>query len=119
MELNVPVLGICEGLEIIAVAFGGEVKKLKKPARFEKLNVKIKRRSKIFKGLGSKIKVYSHHSKFVSKLPPWFNVAASSKKDVIEAIFHKSKPVFGVAFHPEKSADAGEKVISNFIKMCV
>ena len=117
LELGVPVLGICEGLEIIALAFGGEVKLLKKPAHFQNLTVKVKRRNKIFKDLEKEITVYTHHSKYISKVPPWFNIAASSRKDVVEAIFHKTKPVFGVQFHPEKS-ESGKKIIQNFTLLC-
>ena len=47
-----------------------------------------------------------------------FEVVASSRRDRIEAIFHKKRPIYSVQFHPEVSGKWGEKIILNFVKHC-
>ena len=63
INLDVPVLGICEGHEIIAEICGGNITKMAKPAKYNNLEVKIIDKSGIFKHLPENIKVYEHHSR--------------------------------------------------------
>jgi len=114
INYNLPILGICEGHEIISYVSGGDIRRLKKRFKTNENEVKIIRKNKIFKGLPNKIKVCENHSGYVEYLPSFFDVAASSRKDRIEGIIHKKKPIFGVQFHPEESGEAGEKIIKNF-----
>lgn len=118
INLDVPILGICEGHEIIGNACGGDVTKLRKPSHFNYLRVKVIKRSKIFKGLPENIFVYESHSRYVSRVPKIFEVTANSRKDKIEGMFHKTKPIFGVQFHPERGGDVGEQIIKNFLDIC-
>jgi GMP synthase (glutamine-hydrolysing) len=118
INYDVPILGICEGHEIIAEACGGEVVKLRNPSRYASLRVKILKNSKIFKGLPEHIEVYEEHSRYARSLPKELVVSASSRKDTIEGLFHKNKPIFGVQFHPERSGEHGEKIIKNFLDIC-
>jgi len=118
INYTVPILGICEGHEIIGHACGGELVKLKKKARYTNLKLKILNKTKIFKGLPDTIEVYEHHSRYVKNVPDDLIITASSKKDKIEAFFHKKRPIFGVQFHPEKSGKAGEKIFKNFVELC-
>ena len=118
MRFNVPILGICLGHEIIAEAFGGEIVKLRKEEIDSNLNVRILKKSKIFKGLPNYMEADEQHSRYVRDLPKEFIVTAHSKRDKIEAFFHKKKPIFGVQFHPEDSGIIGEQIIKNFLDIC-
>lgn len=118
VNFDVPVLGICEGYEIMAESCGAEIVTLKKPARYEKLEVEILVKSDIFRGLPDRIYVYEHHSMYVKNVSDDLIVSATSGKNRIEAIFHKKKPFFGLQFHPEMSGESGEKIFRNFIKIC-
>lgn len=118
LNYDVPVLGICMGHEIIAEVFGGEVIKMGEPSEYNDLEVTIKERSAIFRGLPDKIKVYEHHSRYVKDVGTELVAAAGSEKNEIEAVFHRDRPVFGVQFHPERSGKVGRKILENFLRLC-
>ena len=117
LDFNLPVLGICEGHQIISEVFGGEVGKLKKT--INKINkVRLLKKEAIFKGLPDIIEIKEDHGRYVKKIPEDFVLAATSKKDKIESLFHKTKPIFTIQFHPEGSGEFGEKIMKNFIDIC-
>lgn len=90
-----PVIGICFGYELIAVAFGATLKELSE-------NKKGIYEVEILDGnLGEgKIKVCESHKWVIDKLPDVFEVLAKSD-DGPEMIKHKEKPIYGLQFHPE------------------
>ncbi len=118
VNMDVPILGICEGHEIIGDACGGIISKLKKPSKYKSLHINIIKKRGIFKGLPDSIHVYESHGRFVEDIPPELEVTAKSHKDRIEGFSHKNRPIFGVQFHPERSGEYGEKIIKNFIDLC-
>ncbi|MCK5023098.1 MAG: gamma-glutamyl-gamma-aminobutyrate hydrolase family protein [Candidatus Aenigmarchaeota archaeon] len=118
LKYDVPVLGICEGHDIIAEVFGGDISELKIPSIFKGLDIEIHHKSHVFKGLPDEIKVYEHHSVYVNKIPDDFVLTASSEKNKVEAMFHKDKPIYTVQFHPERSGKHGRKILKNFIDIC-
>ncbi|MFH1590907.1 MAG: gamma-glutamyl-gamma-aminobutyrate hydrolase family protein [archaeon] len=118
INYDVPILGICEGHEIIGVACGGELRALRIPARSTDNKVRLLTKRGIFRGLPSTIPVYEHHSKYLRDVPATLQVAATSTKDRIEAVFHKHKPIFGLQFHPERMGDTGLKIFFNFLALC-
>lgn len=117
-ENKVPILGICEGHQIIGAEFGGAVKTLKSYLINKKEKIKILKRSKIFKGLPKEIYAFEYHGRYVSQIPKEFDLAAESKEIKNEAFFHKTRPIFSVQFHPERSGEHGEKIINNFLTIC-
>ncbi len=117
VAFNAPIFGICQGFEVIAQFFGGEIQRLEKRiGKFQE--VKILKKTKIFKNLPEKILMDEWHQLYVKKIPRDFVLTATSRKNKVEAIFHKSKPIFGVQFHPESSGENGEKIIRNFLEIC-
>lgn len=105
-----PVLGICAGQHLLALAFGGNVKKLDEttigvhPIRITKEGFRqpfFKRLLGTFlDSLHSPMNVYGLHSNVIS-LPRGFIAAASSPSNPHEVILHQEKPIVGVSFHPE------------------
>ncbi len=118
VNYDVPILGICVGHEIIGAACGAELVKLKEHSWIPNLKVRILSKEKIFAGLPDAIRVYEHHSRYLKNVPRELVVAASSRKDRIEAVFHTEKPIFGLQFHPEKSGMHGAKIFRNFLDIC-
>lgn len=117
LNYDVPVLGICEGHEVIGRVYGGDIYKQRKKVK-EELEITIKKKGKLFKGIPDKIIAHESHSYQVGKLPPDFITTASSKRTKIEAMEHTKKKIYSVQFHPESSGMAGEKILRNFLDIC-
>tara|TARA_B100000242_G_scaffold132180_1_gene93725 strand:- start:147 stop:827 length:681 start_codon:yes stop_codon:yes gene_type:complete len=116
LEFDVPILGICFGFQTLSMAYGGNVKAMKKMETRRK-PVQLKK-SKLFKGLDKVERFKFMHGDFVETPPFSFKVIAKTKNGMIQAIEHKEKNIFGVQFHPEISGKAGEKLLDNFLKLC-
>ena len=121
-EKNIPVLGICYGLQLIAKIFGGKIKKSQKKREFGEAILIEKSKSQLFKNfyIKKKSKVWMSHEDAVSKLPKNFQNIASTINSKYTAIEHKKKKIFGIQFHPEVThTEKGEKIIKNFVlKIC-
>ncbi len=118
VKLEIPILGVCLGHHIIAVAFGGEVGK-GKVGGYAEVEVEILEQNEIFKGFPSKIKVWASHMDEVKRMPESFKLLAKSDICNIEAMRHKKKPIFGVQWHPEVyHSQFGVELYKNFIKIC-
>lgn len=98
---NIPVIGICLGIEIICEAYGGELQELSKE---HKGSVKIKVEDEELKDKLSsdEIEVIEGHQIGIKTLPENFISCAYSEHG-IEIIKHKEKPIIGFQFHPEIS----------------
>ena len=116
----VPVLGVCLGHQSIGAAFGGNI--IKAPEIFHGKTSSIDHDgSLIFSGLEESYNVVRYHSLIIDMktLPSVLNVTAtlSDDKDIIMAVEHSNRPIYGVQFHPESiDTNNGKKLIENFIK---
>ena len=117
---EVPVLGVCLGHQAIGAAFGGDV--IKAPEIFHGKTSSINHDgSIIFSGIERTYDVVRYHSLIIDMktLPDELNVTAtlSDNKEIIMAVEHISRPIYGVQFHPESiDTNNGKKLIENFIK---
>ncbi len=118
LELNIPILGICFGHQILSKLNGGRVKQ-SKHREFGLANIFKKRDSlltKNFYGIKKTKEVWMSHADQVSKLPKNFNVIASSTNSKYAIVENKLKKFYGVQFHPEVThTENGKKLISNFV----
>ena len=118
LNLNIPVLGICFGHQILSKLNGGSVKQSKQ-REFGLANIYKKNESLLTNNFFSKKKVnkvWMSHADQVSKLPKNFQVVASSTNSRFAIIENKIKKFYGVQFHPEVThTDNGKKIINNFI----
>ena len=118
-SLNIPILGICYGHQLICKHLGGNVINSKK-REFGKAFIKIKSKSKIFEGIYKKnneYPVWMSHGDKVSKLPKSFSVIASTPNAKYAAIADEDKKIYGLQFHPEVIHTLnGEKILENFAK---
>ena len=117
---SAPLLGVCLGHQAIGAAFGGNVIKAPDIYHGKPSNV-IHNKSGVFNGINSPYKVVRYHSLIVEKssLPNELQVTATleDNDEVIMALEHKTRPIYGVQFHPESiDTDNGKKLIENFLK---
>ena len=118
LTLEVPVLGICFGHQILSKFNGGRVKQ-SKHREFGLTNIFKKSDSLLTKNFFIKQKfkkVWMSHADQVSKLPKNFKVVASSTNSKFAIVENKIKNFYGVQFHPEVThTEDGKKIIGNFI----
>jgi len=117
LSLNLPILGICYGHQILAKKFGGRVK-ISKTREFGKAFVKSKLKSPITKNFFKRksTQVWMSHQDIVYKIPPGFRKIASSDNSKFAIISNEKKKYYGIQFHPEVSHTINGKIlIQNFV----
>ena len=117
LDLNLPILGICYGHQILAKKFGGKVK-ISKTREFGKASVKSKLTSPITKNFFKykSTQVWMSHQDIVYKIPLGFKKIASSDNSKFAIISNEKKKYYGIQFHPEVSHTINGKIlIRNFV----
>jgi anthranilate synthase len=118
---NLPIFGVCLGLQALAEAYGGELRQLAVPMHGKPSRIRVSRPGVIFSGLPKEITVGRYHSIFAdpANLPVEFEVTAESEDGTIMAFEHRKEPVAAVQFHPESimtlGGDAGMRMIENVV----
>ncbi|WP_033752028.1 glutamine-hydrolyzing GMP synthase [Helicobacter pylori] len=111
-DLNLPILGICYGMQYLVDFFGGVVAAANEQ-EFGKATLEIIEDSVIFKGVKAKSLVWMSHMDKVITLPKGFTTIAKSPNSPHCAI--ESAKVFGLQFHPEViQSEEGGKILENF-----
>ena len=114
---NIPILGICYGLQLIAKLFGGKIKSSKKKREFGRAFLFKNQSSLLTKNyLNIKKSVWMSHEDAVVKLPKNFITIASTKNSKNTIIENVKKKIYGVQFHPEVThTDNGKQIFKNFL----
>ncbi|MDR7229574.1 anthranilate synthase component 2 [Caulobacter sp. BE264] len=116
---DLPILGVCLGHQAIGQAFGGEVIRAK--AVMHGKVSKVRHNDKgIFKGLPNPFTATRYHSLAVRRedLPADLEVTAWTDDGEIMGVQHKTRPIFGVQFHPESIAtEGGHQMLANFMDL--
>jgi GMP synthase (glutamine-hydrolysing) len=117
-DLNIPILGICLGMQLMGVTFGGKVV----PGNiggYAEVAVEVLKEDDILKGLPARFTTWASHMDQVSVLPEGFEVLARSNVCEIEAMKHINRPLYGVQWHPEVvHTEHGSELLDNFIALC-
>ena len=114
-----PILGICLGFELICHAYESEITEMKIMSHLERgiFNIKIRKKDDIFKNCPKIMRVFDSHRWGFINAGERLEVLATSK-DGVEAVKHKTKPIYGVQFHPEVTRNnQGYKAIENFLRL--
>ena len=113
-ELNIPILGICYGCQLIAYTLGGEVKHAE-TREYGKQKAKLSK-SLLFKDIQENSQVWMSHTDYIDKIPDGFKVVATTKTCPVAAMENAERKIYGVQYHPEvvHSID-GNKMLRNFL----
>jgi len=118
---NLPIFGVCLGLQALAEAYGGELRHLALPMHGKPSRIRVLEPGLVFSGLGREVTVGRYHSIFAdpSTLPRDFMITAESEDGTIMGIEHVKEPIAAVQFHPESimtlGGDAGMRMIENVV----
>ena len=115
-----PIMGICRGIQVINVAFGGTLCQHIPRWHTYNRNIKIKKGSFSYELYGSTETVYHFHHQCVKKVAPGFVATEWDSRDGhIEAIEARNKPIYCVQWHPETSGRKGRKYGYKFRRVCI
>ncbi len=114
-ELGIPILGVCYGLQIMAQHFDGRVIP-GKTREYGPMGIEFPENNPLFDGVSEGSQVWMSHGDHVETIPEDFSIIARSSGKLVAGISHRSKPFFGVQFHPEVNHTVqGQTIISNFL----
>lgn len=115
-EFHGPIMGICVGLQLMAIHCGGKAGPSKVP-EYGLAKIRVIEEDDLFKGLPKEFLVWESHNDEV-KDAPGFTVLAVSENCSVQAVKHMEKPYYGVQFHPEvNNTEHGEEIYRNFVSV--
>jgi GMP synthase (glutamine-hydrolysing) len=106
VPLGIPTLGICFGHEVFASALGGEIA-ARDNYEVAMHDIEAMKDDPLLEGLSPACRMPVAHRVEVTRMPPGFELIATSAYSPIQVMRHETLPVYGVQFHPE--ADPGIK----------
>ena len=114
-ETKLPVMGICFGHQIIGLLHGAMANRQREDRDWQ--TIEILQDCPLFDKLPNELELMEDHCEAIS-IPADFIHVATSDYCVNEAMMHKTKPLFGVQFHPETSGNLGAVILENFVHIC-
>lgn len=113
---QIPIFGVCLGMQSINEAFGGITVRAPLPMHGKTSIVSHEQRG-VFAGLPSPLKVARYHSLAVTHINPELDVTARASDGVVMGLSHREYPLHGVQFHPESFlTERGFPMVENFLK---
>ena len=116
LELGIPVLGICYGMQRLALDMGGTVEQSVRREYGLATLIRLVEDA-LFTGWSFEESVWMSHGDHVETIPPDFTSLAQNSAGVCVAMRHKELPLYGIQFHPEVRHTAhGETLLQNFVQ---
>ncbi|WDA57650.1 glutamine-hydrolyzing GMP synthase [Deinococcus aquaticus] len=117
LELDIPVLGVCYGMQFLAQQAGGDVKRAGK-REYGKADL-TEYGGQLFAGIQGEFVAWMSHSDSVTKLPDGYEVVARTADTPVTAIENAVTRRYGVQFHPEVvHTPKGGQLLGNFLEIC-
>ncbi len=116
---ELPIFGVCLGLQTIGQVYGGQVVRAPQPMHGKVSEVEHRGQA-VFRGINGPLKATRYHSLVVerSTCPADLEVTAETRDGLIMGLSHKALPVHGVQFHPESIlSDHGATIMRNFFDL--
>ncbi|MFC0238812.1 MULTISPECIES: glutamine-hydrolyzing GMP synthase [Fictibacillus] len=115
-DLDIPVLGICYGMQLMSYHFGGKVERASH-REYGKAEITVTNTNKLYEKLPEQQVVWMSHSDLVVAPPEGFVTDATSLSCPVAAMSDVSRKLYGVQFHPEvRHSEYGIEFLDNFVK---
>ncbi|WP_449354358.1 glutamine-hydrolyzing GMP synthase [Virgibacillus natechei] len=114
-DLDIPILGICYGMQLMSLHYGGTVEKATN-REYGKAHIDLQAEPILFKNTPTNQTVWMSHGDKVIDTPPTFHVDATSPSTPIAAMSDPEKQRYGVQFHPEvRHSEFGNNLLNQFV----
>lgn len=114
-RMDIPVLGICYGAQLMAKILGGKVNK-SRTREYGSAVLNVRNRSDLFKNLNEEEPIWMSHGDRVTKLPPGFEIIGATQNSPVAAMADGKSGLYGVQFHPEVAhTPRGKVILENFL----
>jgi GMP synthase (glutamine-hydrolysing) len=116
---SVPMFGICYGMQLMGQYFGSLVVPGKQ-GEFGHATISLSDNSDVWKGMGKSLEVWMNHGDHIERVIEPLTQIADSQSGIVAAVAHKTRPIFGVQFHPEVThTPRGADLLRNFaVNIC-
>ncbi|MCR5522635.1 MAG: glutamine-hydrolyzing GMP synthase [Clostridia bacterium] len=115
LNLEIPVLGICYGAQLMAYLSGGTVSEAENSSEYGKTELTVKG-GKLFENIPQSSICWMSHTDYISMLPEGFEINAETEKCPCAAISNQVRNLYAVQFHPEVThTEYGTMILKNFI----
>ncbi len=115
-DLGIPVLGICYGMQLACDALGGRVGRAE-AREYGRASCEVVSDDPIFAGVPARTEVWMSHGDQVDTVSADFLPLARTGTCPVAAVRHKTRPVYGLQFHPEVThTPAGGRMLANFLR---
>jgi GMP synthase (glutamine-hydrolysing) len=115
LELGVPVLGICYGMQLLVHALGGRVEQAE-VGEFGRSDLTVRDHGRLLAGLPAEQTCWMSHRDTVFEPPPGFVALASSTASPVAAVESVGRGIYGIQFHPEVvHTPYGQEILTRFL----
>ncbi|WP_144352747.1 glutamine-hydrolyzing GMP synthase [Sporomusa termitida] len=114
-EINLPVLGICYGMQLTAHTLGGKVAHAT-TREYGNTRLYVDKNEGIFAAIDPETQVWMSHGDYITEPPAGFSVTAHTGSTPVAAMENRSRGIYGVQFHPEVvHTPEGMRMLKNFL----
>jgi GMP synthase (glutamine-hydrolysing) len=116
LDANVPILGICYGLQWLTQQLGGRVEPATAGREYGRTKIAVSDHHDLFAGVPAELTVWMSHGDHVAVLPKGFETLASSEPCAFAATADRRRRIYGLQFHPEVAhTEYGAQLLRNFV----
>src|SRR4051812_21182943 len=116
LELGIPVLGVCYGMQLLALRLGGRVEGAE-VGEFGRSQLTVRDPGRLLAGLPTEQSCWMSHRDTVFAAPPGFRALASSTESPVAAFESEERGIYGIQFHPEVvHTPYGHEVLKRFLR---
>lgn len=115
-QLQIPILGICYGMQLVCQALGGKVES-GRSREYGRAECRILQENDLLRGLPREFQVWMSHGDQVTAIPADFVPLAGTASCPLAAVRHRTRPLYGLQFHPEVThTPMGGQILRNFVR---
>ena len=119
LQMNIPIMGICYGMQFMVHSLGGDVQKASK-REYGHAKLVIQDKTTLFQSIPDETPCWMSHGDSITALPDGFKVMATTDNSPYAAIINPERQLIGLQFHPEVAhTPEGKKMLGHFLfSMC-